>query len=354
MGSKEIALVLPLVVALYEGTFHRQEWRRRWRAMSPAGRAGMALGVAVLVVAAVLLARAYGAPGILGWSERFPNRSFSGLERLLTQPGVQLLYLGLFLWPSPGRLSLVHEPTVATSLIEPWTTLPALAVCLGVVLLGWWLARRRPRYGFPVLAYVLLHLIESGPVNLELVFEHRMYLPMTMLALLAATAVRDLAAGGAEAAPAPRAAPILVLLALLVPLALATHARNTVWRTPLTMWQDAAAKSPHSYRARNNLGNSYFLARRYDLALEEYLAAAELTDRYVEVFFNIAVALERLGRSAEAVPYYERFIQLAPGSLAPQVAIARQRVGLLRRGDAAPGSGHGPGRRRPLRAVDLR
>jgi hypothetical protein len=331
VGSKEIALVLPALLVLYEAVFHRREWLSKLQGMSAATRAVVMLAAAAgALAAALLIARTYEVSHLLGWSEQFSNRSFSGVERVLTQPRVQLLYLSLFLWPAPGRLSLVHEPVVATSLTDPWTTMPALAAWLGIVVLGLWLGYRRPRYGFPLLAYVLLHLMESGPINLELVFEHRMYLPMTMLALLVATMVHDLAAGGAGASSEPRGAPVLVLLALLVPLALATHARNTVWRTPLTMWQDAVAKSPHSYRARNNLGSSYFVDQRWDLALEQYEAAAVLQNRQVEVFYNVAITLERLGRSAEAVLYYEEFVRLAPASYSGALTNARQRLRLLR------------------------
>ena len=49
-------------------------------------------------------------------------------------------------------------------------------------------ARSRPRYGLPLLAYWILHSVESAPLNLELVFEHRMYAPMGALAVLLALA----------------------------------------------------------------------------------------------------------------------------------------------------------------------
>lgn len=366
VGSKETAFALPLIVLCYEWAFHREEWRASLSRLPT--RTKLALSAAIvagLLATLLLIDRAYGGSVASNWLERFHNREYSGAERVLTQFRVQLLYLGLFLWPAPSRLNLVHQPAISRSLIDPWTTLPAMGLCLAVVVLGVWIARRRPRYGFPILAYVGLHLLESGPINLELVFEHRMYLPMTMLVLLIATGLEDLLAsrrrssdrqssmGATKGFAAPiawsRALPIGVLMALLLSLALATHARNKVWLTPLSMWQDVAAKSPRSYRAKNNLGSSYFIERDYEAALVHYQAAAELSDRYVEIFYNIAITLELLGRSVEAVPYYERFIAVAPSTFANQIARARLRISAITESSPGPEDRADLGSRPPSR-----
>ena len=93
---------------------------------------------------------------------KFAGRDFSGLERLLTQTRIQILYASLMLWPSPDRLNLDHDFIISRGLLEPITTLAAASLSLALLVTAVVLAVRRPRYGFPVLAYILLHSLESA------------------------------------------------------------------------------------------------------------------------------------------------------------------------------------------------
>ena len=68
--------------------------------------------------------------------------------------------------------------------------------------------------------------------------------------------------------------PVLIPgLAILLVLAVMTFKRNAVWRDPIRLWRDTAAKSPLKSRPRINLGREYFLRGRLDLALQEYQQA---------------------------------------------------------------------------------
>ncbi len=354
LGSKENAVLLPLVLATYEVTVHGGEWRRRWREM-PAARRRAAVVAGPLVVAAGVAAlwRAMG-PGTVGLLHRWPNRDYDGLERMLTQLRVQLEYLGLLLWPSPGRLALEHEVTVSRGLLDPPATLAAAVVWAGIVVAAVALARRRPRYGFPLLAYLEWHLLEAGPLNLELMFEHRMYLPMTALVLLVAVVLAEM----------PRrwwrAAAVAAVVAAAA-LAGATRARNEVWADPVALRWDTARKAPGTFRpwfnlgtylgvhgrpleaiaplkravelapdsswAHNQLGAAYNDAGLADRALEEFREAVRLDPQNAEAVYNLAQALERRGEMEEAVRLYRRFLRVAPPELAE---VARRVAARLR------------------------
>ena len=83
----------------------------------------------------------------------FETGDFSGWERVLTQARVHWLYASLIVWPAPSRLNLEHDFSVSRSPFEPVTFIAVAAwalVAIGVL----WLARRRPRYGFPLLFFV--------------------------------------------------------------------------------------------------------------------------------------------------------------------------------------------------------
>jgi hypothetical protein len=167
--SKETAVVLPAVVLAYELVFHGKEWRgRAASALADPRRRFVAIGLfAAGVAGGILLVGLYIDYSTFSILKQYPNRDFNGLERVLTQFRVQIFYLFLFLWPAPSRLSLEHDFAVSTSILQPPVTLIAILFWVACVALAARLLIRRPRIGFPLLAYVMFHAIESAPLNLE-------------------------------------------------------------------------------------------------------------------------------------------------------------------------------------------
>ena len=231
-GSKEIAYMLPVVIALYELCFRRRSWPR------PGPRLYAGLGIALLLLGAV--AWAYDIPGRFQWLESFEERDFSGYQRVLTQSRVVFFYLSLLVWPAASRLNLEHEFALSTGLLSPWTTALAILAWLAIGAAGLRLAATRPRIGFPVLAALLFTLIESGPFSLELV-------PFTMIAVLLAVLLFD--------TPARWRLPACLGVALLaVPLAQQTQLRNQLWANTEAFYRDTAARSPSKFRPHYALG----------------------------------------------------------------------------------------------------
>lgn len=352
LGSKETAAALPVAVLIYEWCLHREAWRARLEGW---GRARWLLPVLLAVVGAIgVLAVIYQSPDLASWNETLTGRDFSGAERVLTQSRVQFFYLGLMLWPTPARLNLEHDFAVSTGLFTPWSTAAALGGWAVVVTVGLWLARRRPALGFPVLAYLAFHTLESGPINLEMVFEHRMYLPLGFLCLGLATA------GAALHGRTARSLTVVVALALLVPLALATEERNRTWGDTLTFLRDCAAKSPAKFRphynlgtelgyggdftgaeaalrralvlkpdnslAHNQLANVLLLTGRGGEALRHYEQAVEFDPQNVEALYNLARQMDARGLSERALPLYRRFLELAGPRFGPQREWVKARI----------------------------
>jgi tetratricopeptide (TPR) repeat protein len=355
-GSKEIAFMLPPTLVAYEWCFHRESWRARLASRSswPALLRAWPLGVVALVGLALWAdVRLYHFLERVSLFEVFEGRDFSGVQRMLTETRVLFFYISLLIWPAPSRLNLDHDFTLSRGLLDPATTLLATAAWIGVAVGAALLARSRPRYGFPVLAFLLLNVIESLPVSLELAFEHRMYLPLSALTLLAAVLVCD--------ARAPLRLASWGLMALLcLPLGLATHARNEVWVDTIVFHRDSAAKSPNKFRPNYNLGVELgylghpaealealehaltldpmsskahgkvatlkLTQNRVDEALEHYHLAIQYDPTNAEALHNLAHLLDMLGRFEEADPIYRSFIALAPPGMDAQVRQARQRL----------------------------
>jgi Flp pilus assembly protein TadD len=155
-----------------------------------------------------------------------------------------------------------------------------------------WVAAKKPWIGFPLLAYWALHSIESGPISLEMVFEHRMYLPMAMLALAAAVLI---------CGQGRRRKPILAMATVAIALlAGATHARNETWSDLVRLAEDTARKSPLKRRAQADLGVAYLRAGRYEEAEEALLIAIELEPTLAKTRQALGALYLEMGRPEEA------------------------------------------------------
>jgi tetratricopeptide (TPR) repeat protein len=116
---------------------------------------------------------------------------------------------------------------------------------------------------------------------------------------------------------------------LIVLLAGAAHVRNRVWSTKLSLWSDAARKSPMKSRSHNNLGNCYMLLERPFEAIEQYRIAVALDSRNIEAYYNLAMNLESVGILNQAVYYYRIFCSSAPPTYREQQLQACEQVARL-------------------------
>ncbi len=184
----------------------------------------------------------------------YDERPFSLLERLMTQPRIILMYISQLFFPLPHRLSIAHDVTLSVSLFEPWTTLPALVIVIGSIALAFKNANRYPLLTFAILFYFLNHVVESSVLPLELVFEHRNYLPSMFIFLPLAAGLLTLFDRLRHHSGFYYATAIGIIILVVVGFGLGTYTRNKAWATPQTLWLDASAKAPGSIRPLVNLG----------------------------------------------------------------------------------------------------
>lgn len=117
------------------------------------------------------------------------RRGYTPWERLLTQTRVLVDYLGQILAPSRVRLGFFHDDIVISkSLFSPPTTAISSALLVALAATAVAARRRMPLFAAGVLWFFAGHLLESTVIPLEMMFEHRNYLPSTGI-LLAVTAV---------------------------------------------------------------------------------------------------------------------------------------------------------------------
>jgi Flp pilus assembly protein TadD len=303
--SKENAWLAPVLVLLAEYGPRRQGGRLirgRLDALPLVAAAGLALA------AAAMLATGTG-PVYEFVAASYEGRDFDLAERLLTQPRVLLFHVTQLVWPAPGRFSVDHEVILSTGLLSPPRTLLALVVLVSWTLAGIWLmVRGRGRVaGFLMLWPVLMSVPESGPIGIEMIFEHRVYLPSVGLFGLVGLGV-------ARASDGPYAGPTLLAGSLaLVVCAWSTASRVPEWRTDLSLYEAAARFAPDSSRVQNNLGIGYARVGRYGEAEAAFTRAISLAPEHLRALANRGELYARkLNRPALALQDFDRASALAP------------------------------------------
>jgi hypothetical protein len=98
-------------------------------------------------------------------------------ERVLTQSRIVLYYLTLLAFPHPSRLNLDYDFPISKTILDPPTTLISILIIAGLIGYGIWIAKKKPVLSFFILWYFGNLVIESSIFPLEMVYEHRLYLP---------------------------------------------------------------------------------------------------------------------------------------------------------------------------------
>ncbi len=133
----------------------------------------------------------------------------------------------------------------------------------------------RPELCDPV--FFLDHAVESTVIGLELVFEHRNYLPSMFVFFPVAMGFKWLLDHYRERKSLLPQLLSCFMALLLFGFGFGTYVRNQAWDSEGSLWQDAVAKAPNSGRALHNLAWGY-LERigRPDLALQLYRKSLKL------------------------------------------------------------------------------
>ena len=300
LGTKEIAATLPVFIFLYEWFFFqelKQDWLRR-RLPALAGVCA-AFGVIVLIFT-----------GFENPVERilapYAGSSLTAWHRVMTQFRVVVFYLSLLFWPAPSRLNLDHDIATSLALFDPATTLFSLLFLAGLFATAVLTARREPLASYAILWFLGNLVIESSVIRLELIFEHRTYLPSVFPAMVLVSLVFRFLK--------QKWAALALLAALAAGGAFWTWQRSLVWADEVALWRDCMEKSPLKPRPYNNLGSALSKIGRFEEAAPYLARAVELKPDYDDARYNLGYVLVRLGLVDAGIRELLEAIRLAPGN----------------------------------------
>jgi tetratricopeptide (TPR) repeat protein len=297
-GSKETAATLPFFILLYELYFF-QDLSWAWVTRNY-------LYVGIVLVLFFITAAVY--MGDHPWDKilaGYARRDFTLNQRVLTEFRVVIFYLSLLIWPHPSRLNLQHDFALSYSLFDPLTTVMSLGVIVGLLALGIYLAPRQRILSFCLLWFLGNLVIESSVIGLELVFEHRLYMPSMFLSLAAVMLFcRYVKLRWLQA----------VLLGMVVMVsAFGTFERNKVWKDEVTFYRDCVQKSPTKARARDGLGSALLKRGQVEEAIAQYNESLRLAPDFASAHNNLGIALIRSENFSQAIYHFQEALRLVPG-----------------------------------------
>jgi tetratricopeptide (TPR) repeat protein len=304
MGGKESAASLPLVL-IGAAVFRKGGWSLR---SGTARRGG--LWFAVLIALSL---------GIAAWTlhllARFGERTMGiavpriGAGRyLLSEIQIVPRYLRLLVWPT--GLSVDHDPTLA-----PLVSVQA-ALCLtllAAIAAGAWMLRRRaPLVTFSTFAFfVLLAPTSSIVPSADLMFEHRLYLPMIAAAPLLALALFYAARAAARREVLALGIAFGLAGAAAAGAGFASRARTALWGDNVRLWAEAVEKAPRKARPHYNLAVA-LLSQDRPRARAELRRALELRPGHAPSLYNLGWLEQTAGRYEPARKLYEAALAADP------------------------------------------
>lgn len=277
LGTKQFAVTLPAVILMFEWILYQNG---KWKISYLYGLIATAVSVAFICYVFK------GDQFLKIFTRGYSQREFTLTERLLTEGRVILHYVSLIVWPSPSRLTLVYEFPLSRSLFNPLSTLISWMAIGTAIVWAFLNAKKYPLSCLSIFWFFLHLVVESTVIPLEIVYEHRLYLPLFGLALLFTVSVFQLIDH--------RICSLAVVLVLCVGLGYWTQVRNQAWQSGLALWTDNVQKTPNG--ARPLLG----------LALEEaqlanFPRALVLLNRAIESEPNFQALYVRRGQMNEAL-----------------------------------------------------
>jgi tetratricopeptide (TPR) repeat protein len=228
----------------------------------------------------------------------------SSYQYLLTQTRVLITYLRLFVLPINQNID--HDYPIAVTLLQP-DIITSLLVIVSIAVAGVWSFSRNRMLSFAIAWFFITLAPESSFIPIkDVMFEHRLYLPMAWFSIFLTASAYNLLY--------PRFDRLLKLLLIIIviSLSLLTWQRNSVWKDDFSLWNDAAQKSPNKVRPFNNRGLAYSNRGNYERAIADFLSAIKINPKCAEAYYNLGLAQSLTKQYDLAIDNYSQAIKIFP------------------------------------------
>lgn len=298
--TKQNAGMLPVFILLYEWFFFQD--------LRPVRSKRLLFGGILVVFVFGVIGYIYlGSQPFDRILSAYERRDFTLAQRVLTEWRVIAYYAGLIVFPQAGRLLLDHSYPLSDALIAPLTTLTSAGMILAILALALYSAKRYRLISFCLIWFLGNLVIESSIIGIEIIYEHRLYLPSMMLCLMAVWLLSRLVQ--------KKWLFVSIVVAVALVFSFWTCQRNQIWASDVTFWKDVAQKSPQKARPLQNLAYSLQQKGRHAEAITHYQASLDI-EAHPAVYFNLGLSFINEKRYLDAVEAYLNALKMgyqAPG-----------------------------------------
>lgn len=235
----------------------------------------------------------------------FNGETVTSSNYLITQFKVLPLYLRLFVVPFGQNFD--HDIRVSDSFFD-FGVLAGFAVIALVIGFALYMYKYNRLITFGVLWFFLTIAVESSIIPIaDVVFEHRVYLPMLGLLLALVAGLYELVSKREKLLPY-----LLIFLFVVASFnGVLANQRNNVWQDEITFWSDAISKSPDKARVYFKRGQAYIANNKVNPALADFSKTIELRPEFISAYTYRAAIYVSLSKNQEAIEDYNKFIELS-------------------------------------------
>jgi tetratricopeptide (TPR) repeat protein len=239
---------------------------------------------------------------------------------------IRLLFL-------PLNLNLDYDYPVFKSFSE----IPVFTsfLCLAAIL--YFAKRQFSKYrllSFSICWFFLALLPESSIVPQDdVIFEHRLYLPLAGYCMFLAGGAYYICASvkrpncfvwrkgrviarslkGDEAISKRTIKFIVLILSLVIAFnSVLTYQRNKIWQNDIVLWEDVIQKSPHKARPYINRGLAYYNQGNYIQAMSDYNKAIAIGPQFIYPYEYRGLIYIKEGEIPQAISEYDTAIKINP------------------------------------------
>lgn len=312
MASREEFFLFPIMLILYDLYFiSKQDIKRVLRNYK------IHLPVIFTLAYVIYIVLSYD----YGEHAGFGVKTITPLEYLMTQFNVHWTYIRLLFFPINQNLD--YDYPVVKTLFE----LPTIISFIGYIGLwatGIYLYKKKPVISFCILWFMITIAPSSSIIPVaDVIFEHRLYLPSVGSIIVFTTVIFYILQFIIYRSQILLTTGYLLLTTIVIALSGATYARNIIWQDAVSLWGQAAAKSPNKARPWINIGNAYIRRNLPAQAIPYLMKAIELNPKDSDAWTNIGAAYINHNLIGKAIPYLMEAIELNPKD-----SVAWRKIGL--------------------------
>jgi tetratricopeptide (TPR) repeat protein len=294
MFAKENSVTLPLTIIMCEFVFFKPiKWKK-----------ALAFLLILPIVPILLFATKTYKPESFDGAQRLLGLPNSGGYYFLTQLRVWVTYFRLLFLPFNQNLD--YDYPITRSLFN-LPTLASFLLLASIIIIAIRLYRKHRLLSFGIFWFFLTLSPDSSIIPLQdIIFEHRLYLPIVGFGLF-------LVGGLYSSFPGKKVKSVNALLILLIAsYSVLTYQRNKVWQNEFTLWGDIMRKSPQKMRSYNNRGNAFLNQGNLDEAISDYSRTLEINPNSALAYNGRGDVYLNQGNLDQAISDYSQAIEIDP------------------------------------------